>query len=229
MEKTQYGKDIIPRMDVSEWASDIRFQIWALLTIYHELSFSQLAEKLGKAKSTIHPHLQRLIELGIIKISRKEPVRANIVAHYYTLKPGHEEKMMIIGKADQSEKINKEFLQKVAGSFKSLAMFNKMILEKYIELLTTLEDSENIEELWKELFKIDFNQSILEEAFNNIQFLTESQWKRLQKKIFQLFIDFEKECIKEWNKNPNEERSFYFLASGIPIKNIFEQNKLGES
>jgi len=217
MEKTQ----LVPTMDVSEWTSDIRIQIWALLIIYHELSFSQLARKIGKAKSTIHPHLQRLIELGIIEISRKEPVRANIVAHYYTLKPGYQEKLIVIGKVDQLEKNRKESLQIAARSFKSGAMFNKMILEKYIELLTNLEESENIEELWKDHFKIDFNQSILERAFNNYQFLTENQWKRLQKTIFQLFVDFEKECIKERDKNPNEEKAFCFFASAIPLLNLF--------
>ncbi len=75
---------IKPTIDISDLAG-IRLRIWGLLNVYPELSFTELAKKLGKSKSTIHPHLQKLIELGIVGISRKEHIRANIEAHYYSL------------------------------------------------------------------------------------------------------------------------------------------------
>ncbi|MFW9781638.1 MAG: ArsR family transcriptional regulator, partial [Candidatus Heimdallarchaeota archaeon] len=58
---------IKPTIDMSV-LTGIRLQIWGLLNVYPELSFTELAKKLGKSKSTIHPHLQKLIELGIIEI-----------------------------------------------------------------------------------------------------------------------------------------------------------------
>ena len=60
-------KQIKPTIDLSFW-NDIRYRIYGLLSVYPELSFTELAKKLEKSKSTLHPHLQKLIELGIIEI-----------------------------------------------------------------------------------------------------------------------------------------------------------------
>ena len=67
--------------------NEIRLLIWGLLNIYNELSFTEIAQKLGKSKSTIHPHLHKLIDVGLVKVSKQKKVRGSIPAKYYSMVP----------------------------------------------------------------------------------------------------------------------------------------------
>lgn len=216
---------IKPTIDAFEWDSDIKYGIYGLLNIYNELSFTELAKKLGKAKSTIHPHLKSLIDLGIVEISRREHVRANIEAHYYSLNQDNLEKMLVLG-FDDSEKLDKLKLQKLAKHRRASCSLSKLVLDKFIEFFDHLQESDQIEEIWPEIFKEDINMWDTGNLFHSILFLTESQWKRWQKLFYSLTVNFEKECIKEWRENPDEEKYFYFFGMGIPLKAIFERHEV---
>ena len=87
--------------------SEIRFQIFSLLSMYPELSFTELSKKLNKSKSTLHPHLKKLIEdLDLIEISKKVR-RGGNPAQYYSLKPGYEDKTRQLD-TDLSQGIDKQ-------------------------------------------------------------------------------------------------------------------------
>lgn len=215
---------IKPTIDVFEWDSDIKYGIYGLLNIYHELSFSELAKKLGKAKSTIHPHLKKLMELGIIEISRKQFVKANIKAYYYSLNQDNLEKMLILGYSN-SEKLNKKKLQRLARHRRASCTLSKRILDRFIEFLDLLQDSDQIEGIWPDLFKEDITKWDTGNLFHAVLFLTEDQWARLRKLYANLIINFEKQCIDEWRENPTEEKKFYFFGMGVPLKAIFESDK----
>jgi len=215
---------IKPTIDISV-LTGIRLRIWGLLNVYPELSFTELAKKLGKTKSTIHPHLQKLIELGIVEISRKEHIRANIEAHYYSLTPDADE-ITLIAMEDPSQVFDKELVQKIAKSNKSAAMYNRMMLDKFIEFCEYGEetDSDDIVELTKEIYKtVNFEKLDISHFFSGYFFFTENQWKRFQKLLYNLVIEFEEQCIKEQKENPNQEKYIYWLHWGIPVKILFEE------
>ena len=213
---------IKPSIDISFW-NDIRYRIYGLLSVYPELSFTELAKKIGKSKSTLHPHLQKLIELGIVEISRKKHVRANIEAHYYSLTPEADEILSIAGPTDE---IDKEVVKNVAKSNKSFVMYNRKVLDKLIEFYEYLEetDSDDIVELYKKIYRtVNRTKQDITHLFMGTFFLTESQWKRWQKLFYTLFLEFNEQCIKEQKEKPHQEKYMYFLNMHIPVKILFEE------
>ncbi|MFW9999073.1 MAG: helix-turn-helix domain-containing protein [Candidatus Hodarchaeota archaeon] len=219
--------EIKSTIDISD-LTGIRFRIWGLLNVYPELSFTELAKKLGKSKSTIHPHLQKLIELGIVEISKKEHVRANIEAHYYSLTPDADE-ITLIAAYDLSHGFNKELVQKIAKSTKSSVLYNRRILDKCIKFCEYLEetDSDDIVEIYKEIYKtVNYTKLDISHFFGGRFFFTENQWKRLQKLLYKFIIEFEEQCIKEQKENPNQEKYIYWFHAGIPVKILFEEMEL---
>jgi len=221
---------IKPTIDISV-LTGIRFRIWGLLNVYPELSFTELAKKLGKSKSTIYPHLQKLIALGIVEISKREHVRANIEAHYYSLTPDADE-ITLIAADDLSQGYNKEFVQKSAKSGKSAVIYHRRLLDKYIKFLAYLEetDSDDIVEIRKEIYKtVDYTKLDISHFFGGYFFLTDNQWKRWQKMLFELLMEFEEQYIKEQKENPNQEKYVYWFHMGIPVKILFEELDLKKS
>ena len=218
---------IKPTFDISDLAG-IRLRIWGLLNVYPELSFTELAKKLGKSKSTIHPHLQKLVELGIVEISKREHVRANIEAHYYSLTPDADE-ITSLGGYDFSQGFDKELVQKIAKSTKSTATYNRRFLDKYIKFCEYIEetDSDDIVEITKEIYKtVNFTKLDISHFSMGEFFLTENQWKRWQKQFIKLGMEFEEQCIKEQKENPNQEKYIYWFHMGIPVKILFEEMEL---
>ncbi|NVM19388.1 MAG: winged helix-turn-helix transcriptional regulator [Candidatus Lokiarchaeota archaeon] len=218
---------IKPTVDISV-LTGIRFRIWGLLNVYPELSFTELAKKLGKSKSTIHPHLQKLVELGIVEISKREHVRANIEAHYYSLTPDAEE-IISVGAYDLSHGFDKELVQKMAKSTKSIAIYNRKVLDKYIKFCEYVEetDSDDIVEISKEIYKtVNLTKLDTSHVFMGEFFLTENQWKRWQKLFYKFTMEFEEQWIKEQKENPNQEKYIYWFHMGIPVKILFEEIEL---
>ncbi|MFX1480196.1 MAG: winged helix-turn-helix domain-containing protein, partial [Promethearchaeota archaeon] len=189
-----------------------------------------LAKKLGKSKSTIHPHLQKLIELGIVEISKRERIRANIEAHYYSLTPNAHGITSIPG-SDLSHGLNKELVKMIAKSLKSVILYHKKFLDKYIKFFEYIEetDSDDIIKFWKETFKTkNFTIDDIPQIFMDQYFLTEDQWMRFQKDFVKFSMDWEEQFIKEQKENPNQEKYIYWFNMGIPVKILFEELDLNE-
>jgi predicted transcriptional regulator len=213
-----------PTIDISV-LSGLRLRIWGLLNVYPELSFTELAKKLGKSKSTIHPHLQKLIKLGIVEISKREHIKANIEAHYYSLTPDADE-ITLIASDDLSQGFNKELVQKSAKTNKSIAIYHRKFLDKFIKFCEYGEetDSDDIVEIAKEIYKtVNYEKLDISHVFGGHFFFTENQWKRFQKLLFNLVVEFEEQCIKEQKENPHQEKYIYWFHTGIPVKILFEE------
>ena len=100
------------------------------------------------------------------------------------------------------------------------------LLDNYIKFLAYLEetDSDDILEIRKEIYKtVDYTKLDISHFFGGYFFLTDNQWKRWQKKVFDLNMEFEKQCIKEQKENPNQEKYIYWFHMGIPVKILFEE------
>jgi DNA-binding transcriptional ArsR family regulator len=59
---------------------ETRLSIFLYLLIYHELTLDELSIHLGKSKSTIHHHVQKLLEAGILK----EYIKPGSKVRYYS-------------------------------------------------------------------------------------------------------------------------------------------------
>ena len=50
--------------------SKSKFEIYNHLKMFGQLSLTELAEKLGKSKSTIHEHLKPLLQYDLVQVSK---------------------------------------------------------------------------------------------------------------------------------------------------------------
>jgi predicted transcriptional regulator len=205
--------------------NEIRLLIWGLLNIYNELSFTEIAQKLGKSKSTIHPHLHKLIDVGLVKVSKQKKVRGSIPAKYYSMVPNAMEKTLFTT-LDVSKGINKEMSQNVINASKSKINYSKLILDMSInfwEIIERLDDSEKKVEILKNIPTIKHYNDLKYGRFNHTRFfLTEEQYRRWLELYFDLAIKFDTEISKEYNENPNVDRPYYFFAFILPIKYYIE-------
>ncbi|MEJ2252642.1 MAG: hypothetical protein P8Y70_21430 [Candidatus Lokiarchaeota archaeon] len=114
----------------------------------------------------------------------------------------------------------------MAKSLKSIAFYNRKILDKYIKFFEYIEetDSDDIIKIWKETYKTkNFTEQDIPQFFMGEYFLTEDQWMRLQKQFVKFGMEFEEQIIKEQKDNPNQEKYIYWFQMGIPVKILFEE------
>jgi predicted transcriptional regulator len=183
--------------------SELRFRIFSLLNIYPELSFSQISGLLDKNKSTLHPHLQKLIEIGVVKVSREEKVRGNFTRNYYALKLGVFEDLEVIDEGSLEKSIFSVLKNWMKFIVKTIKLF-----EKYLKILELEENGT------KKLKDLIFKH----EALSGMYFFSKDQFKRASK----LTLEYLREMEKIQSEQVNEEKPYYFLALTLPIKELIE-------
>ncbi|MFX0182121.1 MAG: helix-turn-helix domain-containing protein [Candidatus Hodarchaeota archaeon] len=65
--------------------SKVRLDIFFLLSIYGELSLTDLSTLLDKSKPALHRHIKKMINAGLLVESKEEKVRGSIKAKFYRL------------------------------------------------------------------------------------------------------------------------------------------------
>ncbi|UCC19775.1 MAG: helix-turn-helix transcriptional regulator [Promethearchaeota archaeon] len=188
--------------------SSIRFRIYSLLHLYPELSLSEISKKMGKSKSTIHHHLKELIDYELIELSREEKVRGNILAKFYSLKPGHIEKL-----SDTDSETHKA-TQATIDFLKTYLNFALRTIELYKNFFESFELQENGIDKLKELLKD-------EQGFSSMVFLSEEKFK----KVHRLYQEFVKEVnkIEIENGKIKDEKPFFIFTLALPLKKVIEE------
>jgi hypothetical protein len=215
--KKEEEQDLDPRVSIGKLIekSDIRMQIRGLLTIYGELSFTRLCEKIGRSKSTVHPHLHLLLKHDVVQEVREQKVRGSIPAKYYSLGPNAYELLEFAG-VDLSDGIDEKLAEVIIKSGKNFNKYHKTLLDMHIKYFNKLEKIEDLDKISNELHYYT-------EGYTGTTFyLTENQLKRWRKQYFDLSIKFYKELIKENKENPTVEKPYYFFAKILPLKKMFE-------
>jgi len=117
----------------------IRSAIVGLLIMYKELSYTELSKKLGRSKSTIHPHLKKLEDIGVIRVSREEP-RGGTPAKYYEYNQ-ESARRSTHGKIDKSKGIDKKTAERIITTNKNKMIELKGIIDTYIKFWELLEEN----------------------------------------------------------------------------------------
>lgn len=199
--------------------NELRFRIWGLLSMNSELSFSELCKKLSKAKSTVHPHLQKLMNEGIVEVVREEKVRGNIKAKIYSLKKKNKVSRSIftgVKDLDLFENINPTNVNSIISNAKSFEVHNRNFTNMKLRFYESLEDSDDASNV---LNKIKEG----EESFNYTTFLTEPQYRE--------FINIFDDLVKKMNKiiedceqkGETVEKPYFINASAINMQRIIER------
>jgi len=216
--------------------NDTRFQIWGLLSMYHELSLSELCNKLNKSKSTVHHHLQRLLDIGIIEVVREEKVRGSIPAKIYSLRNADiNDNVFVCGIGNRvcpslitgeitgtiedllSQGIDEALSERVIEGEKVIETYNKNIHQsrfQYYKNLSSLDDAPTtLEKIFER-----------EESFNSIIFLSESHYLKLRLLFNEMLEKLYKFMGESKGKKKELQKPFVFLASAMNLKEILEKN-----
>lgn len=214
MEKGKFSLDLSLLMEMFE--NETSFEIIMLLITYRELSLTQLTDKIGKSKPTIHRYLQRLQKSDIVKETREKKVRGNIYAKYYSANIKKLQELPYISQEEYT-KLNSEQkieVYKVVIEFlKPTISFLKNSLEKLHSFLDNLASATN-ETIQQFMAPQDLHLTM--NFFNEVQY----------QKYLQLLIDFKQKMLKmlveEEKKNPGATKPYLVFDSIIPFKKILE-------
>ena len=197
----------------------IRSHIIGLLQMYPELSYTELSKKMEKSKSTIHPHLQKLLDLRIIRFRTKKQLGGN-PPKYYSIDP-ETAKKSVIGTIDKSKGINKEVAQRIITKEKSKMIVLKGVLEMYIRFWELLE--ENLEEAPDILEQMP---TILSDFSDTRFHLTKEEYELWYEKYFEKSVEFGAYLAEKRAKDPMAAKPYYFFATFLPLKQIYEKTTL---
>jgi len=189
--------------------SEIRFRIFVLLNLYPELSFSEISQKLNKSKSTIHPHLEKLIKLELIEVSREEKVRGNIPAKFYSLKKGYLEKLAGIDEESSELPVDESTLM----FFRTWTNFIIKTLEMYYKFFEIKASEGSISKILEEMRKN-------KEGFSSMYFFSKEQYMKAR----DYYHEYQ-EKLTELEAEENglkKERPFYIFTIAIPLKRVIE-------
>ncbi|MHA1718535.1 MAG: ArsR family transcriptional regulator [Promethearchaeota archaeon] len=198
-----------------------RLRILLLLFLYKRLSLKQISQLVHRTQPAISRQLEKFINLGIIKITKRQ-VKGLITAKFYELIPDFIETATII--MDPKQEIPKNIIKEMEilqikakeNLFKTISQLFIHYAELYKNLAQRAQDTEDS-------FGIDlppFNLSILPLSNKIYKYYKEENFKLTQKVI---------ELIKEEDEDENEdfERPVMLFNTILSVKDFlsFEGKK----
>jgi DNA-binding transcriptional regulator GbsR (MarR family) len=211
---SQFDIKIFQKMEIIN--DPITFEILALLLMYRELSLGELTRKVGKSKSTVFRHLQKLIHAGFAQESREQKIRGSINAKFYQARPQEfapnlrltPENLATLS-IQQRQMIYVEICR---ATNSSIHFFKKALdsTQKYLESIS-------LEEIPTYILSPDISL--------NMSFFTEREYQKyleLYRKFMMEFIGYAQQEEKE---NPNQIRPHVMIFGLVPLIKIFETLK----
>ena len=199
-------------INIDLWAeifnSNVRFRILQLLLVYDEMSLTAISKYMKKSKPALYHHLQIMINLGIVEVSREKKIRGSIYSKFFTLNKEKALEIQQFAERDFSDIENSKFplksFKSLIGSYnKSISLFKKKI--SLIELyLAFLEKETKSWENFKtpELKSLISNYNI---GFHS-QYLTETQYS----KFLDLYKEFYSKFFQEIQLDQLERTTSWF-------------------
>ena len=211
--------------------SKIRFRILQLLFVYGELSFTDLTKHMNKSKPALYHHLQKMINLKVIKVSKEEQVRGSILAKHYCLDEQIALQLQLISEKEINKIIDPKkrlkALENIVGSYRnSISLFRKKLdmLDLYTDFLE--EQIQSRED--SDLFNLNFNHLISD--FNigfYAQYLTEKQYTKFLEYYQEFYSKVREMIIIDDSKGSQKngkivERPYFVTMVIMPLKKLLE-------
>lgn len=211
--------------------SNIRFRILQLLFVYGELSLTELTKHMNKSKSALYHHLQKMINFGVVKVSREEQVRGSIMAKYYRLDEQSALNIQLISEEElkkiSNPKKRLKTLESIINTYKSsISLFRKKmdILDLYTDFLEkevqAREDSDKIQ--------LDFQQLISDYNIGfQAQYLSEKQYKKFIEYYQDFYLKIREMIVSNDSKRDQKngkiaERPYFVLTLIMPLKKLLD-------
>lgn len=119
--------------------SKTKFHIYSYLEIYQQLTSADFERLLSKSKSTIHTHLQDLIEIGIIAVPEIRDIKGNMIyrlAENYNEKIGDFDSEIDFSSPNTSEKDLLKIIQ-IESAFARINQANSQTLIDFATKINT--------------------------------------------------------------------------------------------
>ncbi|QEE16772.1 ArsR family transcriptional regulator [Promethearchaeum syntrophicum] len=218
-----------------------KFQIYSMLLIHPELNLNQLSGLLNKAKSTVHEHLDALIDCGLVSVIRKEKIRSDREKNYYGLtqeipeNQNFEESNLAPIKNTKKEKEN--YCREVLKVYQSFTIQQISILnnwKKYLDGIEDLIQKRKIDEAYRSLVSVKNPENLdwirkkkEENEFHNyasllsVSFFTPEIALEFVESVEKIHNKLQQKEIRRIQLDPSQkrvERTVYGGISVIPIK-----------
>lgn len=229
-----------------------RFMIHGLLSIYPELSLSEIKKMTGKSKATLVEHLKEMINSNLVT-SREEEWRGSMKKKWYRLTPDADEQTEKVSRK-KSEKTPEEDLIDRIETYRSFAETKRNLLQNWAEYLTYLKkeiENGHFEEVAVILNEMKDNHELFTSSSyyshkNAITFIHDSwytyqnlenkrreeaglpvkQMEREKKEHKELKSDEQEMEVTEKGKEISSqlpgERPYFASVDLIPIKRVFD-------
>ncbi len=221
--------------------SKIKFRIYTLFEIYRKLTLQEIADKLSRDKSSIHPHVRKLIEIGILKPPKEVDEKRNYILE---LTDDYEEKLnQIDGELEFENGLTPTLISQVTQMGSKWMQVEKSLLDEHIqfnkivnELNQKPEYSQEVYDLYQSIFAFDLDSngnvklnenglpSNTSQSSNAIYYFDEETYTDFRAEWLQLTNKYGKIMAKKNESLPSLRRSVCFLAHSMPIEKIVEYN-----
>ncbi len=210
----QFSQD---KQIIDTFKKELNLRILILLSIYKELSLTEISYHLGKSKATISRHTRDLIKLNLIdsKTKDNELQPGTIKRKYYLLNQNFKS---LITRKDFETGVVKDMLGIIAKKTyisKKLNLIATHILRYLEEIEISLLTGVAIESL-PILEPISLFAEVIEQISIYFRFLTLNQYKKVQT----LSYEFHKKLDEVLKEDDGSKKSFLFIDISLNMERI---------
>ena len=205
------------------FGNEIRFHILMLLHAYQELSLSEIAEKLGRTKPTVHRHLQKMIDTGVVEESKEVKARGSIKAKYYSPTNLESELPGIRSSWIFETDCTDEKFRRLGMCIQAL----RAVLERFRSSIDMVDYYINFFELEKQRGTYaDFSslKQFYEENPLRLDYLllTERQFEKYEE-LYEEFLELFNPAMEDLESSEGtQEKKFLVLRAGLPLKRLLD-------
>jgi predicted transcriptional regulator len=206
----------------------LRYDIWLLLNLYHELNVSQISKYVSQSKSTVSRVLMGMEDDGLLVSRRgkiKEGGRERIPPKYYTISEKFrkvDEKEKIFMQIPSESQEFREFLLSEIRNHRN-AIYNIIRLVNYLgSSLNRLDDQLEAKDI-KKAKKIyqEFLSGMNEPEFNLV-FLDKNRFKKFYDLRLEYILKLKKLIMEQ---QLDAESAFVYFDSLLPLKALLDLYK----
>ncbi|MHA1721367.1 MAG: MarR family transcriptional regulator [Promethearchaeota archaeon] len=217
------------------FASKIKYRIIQLLYIHQKLTLQEMADKLSRDKSSIHPHVQKLIKMGYIKPPTQVDGNRSFIFEP-TKKKANVDRGL-----DFKSGFTPTYISQVAEGALSVCEGKKTINEETIHFWKNIQKMnknpeyfEELKNLFQYIFKFELdnkNNFKLNEEKNRIwdskhfsmaHFFDEDTFKDFWNEFNQIILKYKKIEEEKEQIHPVVQHPVYFRFEFLPLDKIIE-------
>ncbi|MFX1513244.1 MAG: ArsR/SmtB family transcription factor [Promethearchaeota archaeon] len=197
-------------------SNETRASMFFYILTFHELTLDKLTNLLSKSKSTIHHHIQQLLEAGLIK----KTVKQGSKTIFYTINEQLGKSLRFSLEEGDWEGISpKEF----ADQLKLLVEIVKttsLLLQNSLSLITDYFEEQVVYEKFNNLVRIKELMDDLSFIFK-IQVLSKEKFQIYEREL-EVFDNRISQLFKEENLTEEKEKPYVAYQIILPLKEILD-------